>query len=140
MIDTLRIARRNVIAMVAAAVCLLLLLSTRADAHPLDMGYLRIDAGETVAITLDLDVNVAAQILHVEPMAIDASVVAAKASVLAELTYRMVPPRADDQPCRWTAPSAQLRGRSVSLSEKATCAKGAVTWVRLVGRVAVRTN
>lgn len=103
-------------------------LPPRADAHPLDMGYLRVDTGDSIAITLDLDVNVVAQLLHVEPMTIDASVVTARAAELAAATYRMAPPAVDGKPCTWTTATAQLRGRSVTLGDRATCPQGKASW------------
>ena len=102
--------------------------SARADAHPLDMGYLRVDTGDSIAITLDLDVNVVAQLLHVEPTTIDAAVVTARAAELATATYRMATPAVDGKPCTWTTATAQLRGRSVTLGDRATCPQGTASW------------
>jgi len=104
------------------------LVPARANAHPLDMGYMRLEAGDALSVTLDLDVNVVAQLLHVEPMSIDRGVAAARATELATATYRMQPPQVDGQPCAWTTPAATLRGRSVSLTERVACPHGTATW------------
>jgi hypothetical protein len=107
-----------------AVVLVLGLIARTAAAHPLDMGYLRVERepGE-LAVTLDIDVAVGEGILKIERL--DAAIAAARANELATATYRMAAPAIDGTPCTWTAARAKIVGRSVSISEAATCPAGA---------------
>jgi len=99
-----------------------------AFAHPLDIGYLRIDQrGTTVSVVLDLDVNAAANLVGLSPRALDTGAVQRNATRLADLTYRRAPITTEAGACRWTAASAALIARTVSLTGQAECASGAKT-------------
>jgi hypothetical protein len=98
-----------------------------ASAHPLDLGYLRIDgAGDGAALTatLDLDAGAAAHLLGTGAPALDAETVRARAAELADATLRRGALSTDAGACRWTAVSAELRGRTASLTARASCPSG----------------
>jgi hypothetical protein len=100
----------------AIAVCA----ARTADAHPLEMGYLRVDAhGHSVAVSLELDVGAAATLLGVDASTLDAAAVPARATALATAAYRAVP-LADG--CAWTAATAELHRRTIAVSDLAVCA------------------
>ncbi len=105
----------------AGLVVLAVLASARlASAHPLDLGYLRIEqAGATVAVSLDLDARAAASLLGEQQL--DAATVAARATALAEASYASAPITTGDGPCRWGPASAVLDARTVKVSSSATC-------------------
>ncbi len=108
---------------VRRALIVLMLLAGSASAHPLDVGYLRVEAkDETVAIALDLDVDAAALALRIDPKLLDAAGLASRAQALADVTYARSPITTDAGPCRWSGPAAQLTGRSVRVTDLATCA------------------
>jgi len=104
----------------APLILLVLVASARgAAAHPLDLGYLRIiQAGDTVAITLDLDVNAAAILVGVP--ALDAPAVAANAPKIAAAT--LTPISTPAGACTWGPAAAKLVGRTATLTATATCA------------------
>lgn len=99
-----------------------------ATAHPLDLGYLRLEATRTsVAVTLDIDVRAAAILLRRDD--VDAGVVRAHASTLAAASYAAAPITTSVGACRWGAASAHLAGRTVTIASTATCASdGRRTW------------
>ena len=105
------------------AIGILLGLAATSQAHPLDMGYLRVEAdGEhAVAITLDLERGVAARQIGLAD--IDRSL--RTRTRLAEATYRASRIVSDRGECRWTAPTVTLAGRTVSLRDHAECPAGA---------------
>ena len=91
-------------------------------AHPMDVGYLRIDlAGNTAQVKLDLDVNLAALLLGTDAHAMDDAVVRARLADLATVTYRAAPITSAGADCPWIAPTAELHGRTLSLADRATC-------------------
>jgi len=93
-----------------------------AAAHPLDLGYLRIAAtGDEVAIVLDVHANAAAHLLGVEPAALDAAAVQARAAELADATFRGAPITSGRDACRWTTASARLDDRTVHVAGAARC-------------------
>ncbi len=101
-----------------------------ASAHPLDLGYLRIDGpgnGSTVTATLDLDAGAAAHLLDTGALALDAKALRARAAELADATIRRGALSGDGGACRWTAASAELRGRTASLTVAASCPSGSRT-------------
>jgi hypothetical protein len=112
----------------AAALAMICGVERSAAAHPLDMGYLKVETGEAIAVSFDIDVVVAAQLLHVDAAKADAAVIAARATELAAATYRAAAPSVDGQACSWGTPIAQLRGRNVTIEETLTCPAGAVSW------------
>ncbi len=104
-----------------------------AAAHPLDMGYLRVGAGATGAddaidISLDLDVAVVAQLLHVEPSTVDDGMLAARDAELAHTTYAAQPIRVGEATCTWERPAATMHGRNVVMTATAHCPRGAASW------------
>jgi hypothetical protein len=106
----------------AVAVLGLAALSRPAAAHPLDISYLRIDAGGgAVAVTLDLHVNAAARLIGVEPTALDAAAVPRHAAALADATFRGAPITTELGACRWTTTAATLHDRTVSVAGGAAC-------------------
>src|SRR5687767_11190928 len=112
----------------AIAVAAVLASARGASAHPLDLGYLRIqERGAEVAVTLDLDVRAAALLLGAESL--DAQAVAARATALADASFAQAPIATDAGPCRWGPASAELRGRTVTIASAATCTgHGARRW------------
>lgn len=103
-------------------VALALAFARPAAAHPLDIGYLRIEAsGTEVAITLDVHVNAAAHLLAIEPAALDAASVRRLAVALADASYRRSAIATGAGRCRWTTASAALAGQTVSLAGHAAC-------------------
>ena len=104
------------------ALAVLLGLAATSHAHPLDIGYLRVDAtGEQVAITLDLERGVAARLIGLA----DADTSVRTRKRLAEAAYSTSRIVSDRGECRWIAPSAQLAGRTLSLRDRAECPAGA---------------
>ncbi len=98
----------------------LALATTPAIAHPLDIGYLRVNASPTsVAVTLDIDVNAAAILLRRDSA--DDAVVREHASALAEASFGGAPITTQAGPCVWGPASASLTGRTVKISSTATC-------------------
>ncbi|MBA2541563.1 MAG: hypothetical protein H0V17_18110 [Deltaproteobacteria bacterium] len=112
----------------AAIIVLMLCAASAAAAHPLDTGYLRVDAeGDRVAISFDIDVVVAGELLKTEPGAID-PVLVTRANELADRTYRTAAPVAGGVACTWGTSTATRRGQTVSIAETATCPPGDVRW------------
>ncbi len=100
----------------------LMLLSGSAAAHPLDVGYVRVEArGETIAIALDFDVTAAALALRIDPKLLDNPGLASRAQALADVTYARSPIISDAGPCPWSGAKTQLSGRTVRVSDTATC-------------------
>jgi hypothetical protein len=110
------------LATAAAALLVVLAVARPAAAHPMDVGYLRIDLdGATARVELDIDVNLAALLLGADPHALDDATVHARADALATATYRAEPITSGGRPCAWTAPTVSMQGRTVSLSDAADC-------------------
>ncbi len=108
----------------------LMLLSGSAGAHPLDVGYVRVEVkGDTIAVALDVDVTAAALALRIDPKLLDASGLASRAQALADVTYARAPITTNVGPCRWAGPATQLTGRTVRVTDTATCiGAGARRW------------
>lgn len=103
-----------------AALLVLLVLARTAGAHPLQMGYLRLEASDTrIDLSLELDVSFAAKLLRVDERALDDGTVPARAADLAAASYREV---AIDG-CTWGAPTAALHRRTIVLEDVATCTR-----------------
>ncbi|HSR97591.1 MAG TPA: HupE/UreJ family protein [Kofleriaceae bacterium] len=93
-----------------------------ASAHPLDLGYLRIEArGTTVAIALDVHATTAAHLVGLDPATVDAAALAARAGALADASYRAAPLETELGACHWTSARATLAGSTASLTGEATC-------------------
>jgi hypothetical protein len=98
-------------------------LAGSAAAHPADVGYLRIDVdGRTAATVLDLDVNLAAALVGVDPHAVDDAGIRARAAQLAAATHARTPIVADGTACTWAGATAELHGRTIRLADRARCA------------------
>jgi hypothetical protein len=124
-------AARRVALTCVAIVALALGLPRTAAAHPLDIGYLRIEAdGGSVAVALDIHLNAAARLIAVDPGAMDAAALARHAAALADATFRGAPISTPAGPCRWTAAAATLHERTASISGRAECpaAARAIRW------------
>ncbi len=99
-----------------------------ASAHPLDLGYLRIDAaGPALTATLDLDASAAAHLLGTGPSTLDAQALRERAAELADATIRRGELMTELGACRWKRASAELRARTASLVLEAVCPSGART-------------
>jgi len=100
-----------------------------AAAHPLDLGYLRIEGtGATLTATLDLDATAAAHLLDLGSPALDAGALRARAEELAGATLRRAELATERGACRWDTASAELRARTASLTVGATCPSGSRTF------------
>ncbi|HEY0192974.1 MAG TPA: HupE/UreJ family protein [Kofleriaceae bacterium] len=108
---------------IASLVALSLALAAPAAAHPLDIGYLRIDAEHaTVKVALDIHVNAAARLTGVPVEQMDAAALAAHAGALADATLRTAPIVTSAGPCTWTqVATASLTGNTASLTGEARC-------------------
>jgi hypothetical protein len=116
------------LARVAALTIAALVLATPATtaAHPMDLGYLRIEADHAkISLTLDLELGTAAQITALPPEALDAATVRNRAVALATATFARQPIVTELGLCRWSHETATLIGRTVSLRASATCPTGA---------------
>lgn len=97
-------------------------LARPAEAHPLDIGYLRIDTdGTTISVVLDIHVNAAARLAGVDPPAMNAAAVQRHAATLADATFRSAPITTTAGACRWTTASATLSDRTASIAGRAEC-------------------
>jgi HupE / UreJ protein len=92
-------------------------------AHPLDLGYLRLEAsGESVKVDLDLAVTTATAVLGLdEATGLDGSALRVHAESLADATFRGAPITTERGPCRWTTVTASRTGQTIRLSELALC-------------------
>jgi HupE / UreJ protein len=93
-----------------------------AEAHPMDIGYLRMDvADDSAQVALDIDVRLAAILLGTDEDRLDAGVVTARAGELANATYRNAPITIDARWCAWSEATAVLHERTISLTDRADC-------------------
>ncbi|HWU90567.1 MAG TPA: HupE/UreJ family protein, partial [Kofleriaceae bacterium] len=118
--------------MSGAKICIAVLLAASgarsAAAHPLDIGYLRIEGrGDTVSATLDVEAGGAAALLEIEARALDAAALQARAGELADASLRRAVIETERGPCRWTTAAAALHARTASLTVEAACPSGART-------------
>ncbi len=107
-----------------AAIALLVALGTThpAAAHPMDVGYLRIDLdGSAARIKLDIDVKLAALLLGTDEHTMDDATLRARTAELATATYRAAAVTSGEAACTWTTTVAELHGRTVSLADRAEC-------------------
>ena len=108
---------------IAVAVAVVVLgLAARAEAHPLDIGYLRIEEhGAAVAITLDLERGVAGGLVsatdldHITPRL---------GNQLATATYLAGSLASDRGACTWGTPSSRLVGKTLRMQNRAACPAG----------------
>jgi hypothetical protein len=101
--------------------------ATRADAHPLDVGYLRVETkGPRVEVALDLAPDAAA--LLIGGATVDAAVLQTRAAELAAASFARAPITTPAGPCTWSGATARFEGQSVRIADTATCPAGARRW------------
>lgn len=99
---------------------------SRAEAHPLDLGYLRIDSsGDTLTVAFDLEASVGAELAGMR----DGRAALADAEGLANVTYRLAPITTNAGTCSWTTTRAALRTETKTLAQTGTaeCPPGSTT-------------
>ncbi len=107
-----------------------LLLARPAAAHPLDLGYLRLDAeGTSLAVGLDLDLTAAAHLLATSEADLSdggGAGLGRRAAALADATLRLSAPISDAGACRFLGePFASLSTRTASVTLRLECPAGA---------------
>lgn len=119
-------SRARLLGLAATAAATAALCAARpAAAHPLDLGYLRIEAaGDTVTAALDLDATAASHLLDLGGVALDTAALRLRTGDLADATVRSGALTSDLGPCRWKTAAASLRVRTASLTVTATCPSG----------------
>lgn len=96
-------------------------------AHPLDVGYVRIEQkGSTLAVDVDIELAAAATALAIDEAQLDPAGLSAHAQALAEATFERAPITTDAGPCAWSPASTSLTARTVRVSAIATCPGGGV--------------
>ena len=101
--------------------------ATRGDAHPLDVGYLRVETkGARVEVALDLNPDAAALVLG--GAKVDAAVLQTRAAELAAASFAREPITTPTGPCTWSGATARFEGRAVRISDTATCPAGERRW------------
>ncbi|MDQ3333597.1 MAG: HupE/UreJ family protein [Myxococcota bacterium] len=100
----------------------LVLTSSLAHAHPLDIGYLRIESkGASVAVALDLNPE-AAMLLVGAKAPLDEAALRTRAPELAAVTFAQEPITTPAGPCTWSgAVIARIEGQSIRITDTATC-------------------
>jgi hypothetical protein len=100
------------------AIIVLLGLARPVDAHPLNMGYLRVEAVPgAVSVELELDVSHVATALELDADDVTSEIVERRALAIARAMYRLQPISG----CLWGTATAQLNRRSVVIHDHATC-------------------
>jgi hypothetical protein len=123
-----RQALATALALGGAALALAGAVMRSAAAHPLDLGYLRLDAQRgSLAAGLDLDLGAAAHLLAVEESVLEnPHALQLRAAALADATLRRTPPVSDLGACRFLGEAlASLASRTVSLTLLTECPAGA---------------
>jgi hypothetical protein len=79
----------------------------RVDAHPLDVGYLRMErTGDGVAVVFEIEAPTLARVVGKTPETLD---VEHGAAALAQATYRLAPIVTNVGPCEWTSTTVEIR-------------------------------
>ena len=106
----------------------LLAVTSVADAHPLDIGYLRIKPdAERVEIALDLNIDAASALIAVPKL--DDKTAPAHAAALAAASIERAPITTSEGPCTWSGATASIEGQSLRIKDVATCpTSGKRTW------------
>ena len=103
-----------------------------AQAHGLDIAYLRIEppakSNGVVGVSLDLDLGAVALLLEVEPSAVTADFVKSKSSEIAAATITKELPKSPSGACTLGAFTAELVSPSVRVTTTMTCPSGERTW------------
>jgi hypothetical protein len=104
--------------------------STVAEAHPLDIGYLRLDTkGTSVDVALDINREATAMLLGVPESSLDEKTLAARGAELAAITMARAPITTPNGPCTWAGATARFEGpKSVRISDTASCPAGERRW------------
>lgn len=104
-------------------VILLVLALTRvAAAHPMDFGYVHLEpAGNTVGVTVDLDIDAAAVLLGTDAAKVDTAALSARVSELAAASYARAPITSEAGPCTWGTRAVTRTDRQVRITDTATC-------------------
>lgn len=109
-------------------VVVVVLFATSAHAHPLDIGYLRLESqGARVDVTLDLNPEAAAMLLGGAKL--DDTTLASHASALALASFAREQITTPAGPCTWGTPTARIEGPSVRIADTATCPAGERRWM-----------
>lgn len=117
----LRHRHRLALALVIASACFPLAV----HAHPLDIGYLRIDSkGGRVDVALDLNPDAAAVLIG-QPKLDDP---APHAAALAAASFGRAPITTPNGACTWTGAAARIEGQSVRITDTARCPDGERRW------------
>lgn len=114
--------------MIARVLCILVLLGGVANAHPMDIGYLRIEErGPDLAVQMELDASAAAIVLDGDATP---ERVRAGATRLASETYARDPIATDRGDCAWSDATAERAGATVRVASVARCpaTSGARRW------------
>lgn len=102
--------------------CVLAGLGAPAAAHPLDVGYVRIEqTGNSLAIDVDIELAAAAAALQIDEAQLDAAGLTVRAQALAEATFTRAPITTDAGPCAWSPATTSLTARTVRVSATVTC-------------------
>jgi len=98
-----------------------------ASAHPLDIGYMRLETtATTVVVQLDLNADAAAALIHVPK--IDTAILETRAADLAAATFAREPIQTPNGACTWKGPTARFADVSVRIVDTATCPAGERRW------------
>jgi hypothetical protein len=103
----------------------LVLTSSAANAHPLDIGYLRIESkGASVAVALDLNPEAAALLVG-SGAPLDEAALRTRATELAAASFAQDPITTAAGACTWSgAVTARMEGLSIRVTDTATCPEG----------------
>ncbi len=117
--------------LVVVVLLVALLRARAATAHPLDLGYMRLELTDNqVAVQLELDRNAAALALGLDAAKVTEASVAQYAAALAASTYQRAPIINSSGECQWQAGvTATMSNRTVTIKSHAICGGGgAGTW------------
>jgi hypothetical protein len=107
----------------------LVLTSSVAHAHPLDIGYLRIESkGASVSVALDLNPE-AAMLLLKASTPLDEAALRTRGPELAAVSFAQDVITTPAGPCTWSgAAIARIEGQSIRITDTATCPEGERRW------------
>jgi len=115
--------RRVAVRARALTVALVVLAAAKpAAAHPLDLGYLRVEVdGAEVRIALDVEAGLAARLVGLDRDHFDGAIVGERAEALAEASDRLAPLISSGHACAWAGATAVRRDNTVSIVDRARC-------------------
>jgi hypothetical protein len=106
-------------------------LGSVSSAHPLDVGYLRVDNTTTrVGVSLEIDRSAVGVLLGIPTDRVTADLVETRAAGLAGLTYARTAITSGRTPCAWGPATAVLAGKTASITSAATCTTTGTRWWR----------